>query len=376
MDTTYHVTLFGLEMDIDRVAFTLPFGENGWPIYWYGILISLGFLLALIYAFRNTKRFGIDNDRLIDCILVTTPLAILGARAYYLLFDGGGIQGFKKFFSIHDGGLAIYGGVITAVAVGALMCKIRRLKIVDVLDLTALGFLIGQAVGRWGNFFNQEAFGRYVQGSHLPDWWGMTSEAVADFYFDGVMVHPCFLYESIWCLLGFILLHILSRHRKFSGQIALGYGVWYGVGRFFIEGLRTDSLYIGSLRVSQLVSALAVVVCATLLIVLSVRRKKAAIPSDYTPLFTAEMEGTAAAAEARRAAEAQENGDLAETQETGESGEAPKTEMQDETAAPSDPPEGISAAEEAEETGAAGADGTDEEISADASDGQTPAEKA
>ena len=119
MDTTYHVTLFGLEMDIDRVAFTLPFGENGWPIYWYGILISLGFLLALIYAFRNTKRFGIDNDRLIDCILVTTPLAILGARAYYLLFDGGGIQGFKKFFSIHDGGLAIYGGVITAVAVGA-----------------------------------------------------------------------------------------------------------------------------------------------------------------------------------------------------------------------------------------------------------------
>ena len=235
MDTTYHVTLFGLEMDIDRVAFTLPFGENGWPIYWYGILISLGFL-ALISAFRNTKRFGIDNDRLIDCILVTTPLAILGARAYYLLFDGGGIQGFKKFFSIHDGGLAIYGGVITAVAVGALMCKIRRVKIADVLDLTALGFLIGQAVGRWGNFFNQEAFGRYVQGSHLPDWWGMTSEAVADFYFDGVMVHPCFLYESIWCLLGFILLHILSRHRKFSGQIALGYGVWYGVGRFFIEG--------------------------------------------------------------------------------------------------------------------------------------------
>ena len=215
-----------------------------------------------------------------------------------------------------------------------------------------------------------------MQGSHLPDWWGMTSEAVADFYFDGVMVHPCFLYESIWCLLGFILLHILSRHRKFSGQIALGYGVWYGVGRFFIEGLRTDSLYIGSLRVSQLVSALAVVVCATLLIVLSVRRKKAAIPSDYTPLFTAEMEGTAAAAEARRAAEAQENGDLAETQETGESAEAPKTEMQDETAAPSDPPEGISAAEEAEETGAAGADGTDEEISADVSDGQTPAEKA
>lgn len=325
MDTTYHVTLFGLEFDIDRVAFTLPFGEDGWPIYWYGILISLGFLLALIYAFRNAKRFGIDSDRLIDCVLVTTPVAILGARAYYLLFDGNGIESFKNFFSIHEGGLAIYGGVITAALVGALMCKIRRLKIADVLDLAALGFLIGQAVGRWGNFFNQEAFGRYVQSSFLPDWWGMTSEAVADFYFDGVMVHPCFLYESIWCLLGFVLLHILSRHRKFSGQIALGYGIWYGAGRFFIEGLRTDSLYIGSLRVSQIVSALAVTICTALLILLFARKKKAETPSDYTPLFTPQMQGLdareagkEAAAEVLDANTKESAADLAETDEPAE----------------------------------------------------------
>ena len=315
MDTTYHVTLFGLEFDIDRVAFTLPFGEDGWPIYWYGILISLGFLLALIYAFCNAKRFGINSDRLIDCVLVTTPVAILGARAYYLLFDGNGLESFKHFFNIHEGGLAIYGGAITAALVGALMCKLRRLKIADTLDLAALGFLIGQAVGRWGNFFNQEAFGRYVQSSFLPDWWGMTSEAVADFYFDGVMVHPCFLYESVWCLLGFILLHILSYHRRFSGQIALGYGVWYGAGRFFIEGLRTDSLYIGSFRVSQLVSALAVVICTALLIILSVRKKKSEIPSDYTPLFTPQMEGLAAR-EAASAAPGESQETSGEPQET------------------------------------------------------------
>lgn len=290
-NTIYHVTLFGLEFDISPVAFTLPIGENGWPVYWYGIIISLGFLLALIYAFTNTKRFGINADRLIDCVLVTTPVAILGARAFYLLFDGNGISSFANFFSIHDGGLAIYGGIITAALVGALMCKIRKLKMADVLDLAALGFLIGQAVGRWGNFFNQEAFGRYISGSALPDWWGMTSERVADFYFEGVMVHPCFLYESLWCILGFIVLHLISRHRVFSGEIALGYGIWYGTGRFFIEGLRTDSLYIGNLRVSQLISAVAVIICALLLVFFLVRKKKKEVPKDedYSPMFEEEL---------------------------------------------------------------------------------------
>lgn len=295
METVYHVTLFGLEMDINPVAFKLPFGENGWPVYWYGIIIAAGFLLALIYCLKRSKSFGINNDRLIDAVLVTTPCAILGARAYYLLFDDGNLDFFKDFFQIHDGGLAIYGGVITAALVGALMCKIRKLKISDVLDLASLGFLIGQAIGRWGNFVNQEAFGRYIAAdSRLPEWWGMTSEKVAAYYREGVMVHPCFLYESLWCILGFVLLHILSKHRKFSGQIALGYGIWYGIGRFFIEGLRTDSLYIGNVRVSQLVSAVIVVLCIILMIVIFVRKKYKDTPKDaeYEQMFGDVAAGT------------------------------------------------------------------------------------
>lgn len=287
MNTTYHITLFGFEFVVNRVAFTIPIG-NGWPVYWYGILISLGFLLALIYALRNVKRFNLDPDRLIDCVLVTTLFAIAGARAYYLIFEDG-FSGLKSFFSIHDGGLAIYGGIIAAVIVGSIMCKIRKISILDTMDLASIGFLIGQAVGRWGNFFNQEAFGRYISGSYLPDWFGMKSEATAEFYYEGCMVHPCFLYESVWCLLGFILLHFLSKHRKFSGEILLGYGMWYGFGRFFIEGLRIDSLKIGDVRVSQVVSAVAFIVCATLMVILAIRHSRKDIPQDYTPLFETEL---------------------------------------------------------------------------------------
>lgn len=288
MDTIYNVTLFGLEFKVNPVAFTLPIGD-GWKIYWYGIIIAVGFLLALVYGLRRAKKMGMNVDRLIDVVLVTTPCAILGARAYYILFDSG-LAGFKDFFKIHDGGLAIYGGVIVAAVVGVLMCKLRRVKIGDALDLAALGFLIGQGIGRWGNFVNQEAFGRYIAAdSVLPDWWGMTSERVADYYMEGVMVHPCFLYESVWCLLGFVILHFMSKKRKFSGQIALSYGVWYGIGRFMIEGLRTDSLYIGNtdIRVSQVISLAAAVICAVVLIVGFLRKWQIETPkdADYVEMF-------------------------------------------------------------------------------------------
>lgn len=288
MDTVYNVTLFGLKFQINPVAFTLPIG-NGWKIYWYGVIIAVGFLLALIYGLRRAKKLGVNVDRLIDVVLVTTPCAILGARAYYLLFDSG-LAGFKNFFKIHDGGLAIYGGVIAAAVVGVLMCKLRKVRIGDALDIASLGFLIGQCIGRWGNFFNQEAFGRYIAAnSFLPDWWGMTSERVADYYMEGVMVHPCFFYESVWCLLGFVLLHFMSKKRKFSGQIALSYGVWYSIGRFFIEGLRTDSLYIAGtdIRVSQALSLAAVIVCAIVLVICLLRKKQAEVPrdADYETMF-------------------------------------------------------------------------------------------
>ncbi len=294
MNTVYHVTIFGLELTINRVAFTLPIGD-GWPIYWYGILIALGFLLALLYAMRRAKAFGVNTDRLMDVVLVTTPLAILGARVYYMVFDG---MPWSQLFDLHSGGLAIYGGVIVAALVGTGMCLLRKVKISDTLDLAAMGFLIGQAIGRWGNFFNQEAFGRYISGdSRLPEWWGMSSEATVSYYnyaLEDVFVHPCFLYESIWCLAGFVILHLFSKRRRFSGQLALMYGVWYGTGRYFIEGLRTDSLKAGDLRVSQAVSAIAALVCAVLLVILLLRQKQkrqlAAATAHYTLLFTAEMD--------------------------------------------------------------------------------------
>jgi len=290
--------LFGLEFDINRVAFTLPFGK-GWDIYWYGILISIGFLLALIYCLKRAKVFDIDTDRLIDVVLVATPAAMLGARAYYMFFDSSStfgikdlfsLTGLKEFFSIHNGGLAIYGGVIAAFIAAAIMCKIRKLNILSVFDLAAIGFLIGQAIGRWGNFFNQEAFGSFISGnSRLPSWWGMSSEAVTKYYFEGVRVHPCFFYESVWCIIGFVLLHNLSNHRKFKGQIFLSYGIFYGVGRFFIEALRVDSLYIGNFKVSQVVSLISVIVCSILYVIGLTRSRKKEIPTDYTPQFESEL---------------------------------------------------------------------------------------
>ncbi|MBR5452103.1 MAG: prolipoprotein diacylglyceryl transferase [Clostridia bacterium] len=282
--TTYHVTIFGINLTINPVAFSIA----GWDIYWYGIIIACGFGLALLYAFRNAKRFEIDLDRLLDVVLVTAPIAVLCARAYYLLFDpsGVGIKSFSQFFGF-DGsgfqGLAIYGGVVGAAVVGTVMCKIRKISIPATLDLAAIGFLIGQGIGRWGNFTNQEAFGA-ATGSNF---WGMTSENVARELGEGVLAHPCFLYESIWCLTGFVVLHILSKKKQYKGQIALGYCLWYGVGRVIIEGLRTDSLYLWgtSIRVSQALSLLLVISSVTVLAVMEVRRKKKLENATYENIF-------------------------------------------------------------------------------------------
>lgn len=261
------VTIFGIHLKINSVAFTLPFGD--WQIRWYGIVIAAGFLLALVYAMRNYKRFDLDPDRMLDVVLVTTPVAILCARSYYIIFDDS--SSFKDFFNFSQSnggfsGLAIYGGVIGAVACGALMCYWRKVKLIDMLDLAAIGFLLAQGIGRWGNFFNQEAFG----GPTGSAWFGMTSENVRyDFAVNGFnpndLAHPCFLYESIWCIAGFFILNHFSKKRRFSGEIALMYGVWYGFGRGFIELLRTDSLMLGKIRVSSLLSFLLVIGCGILL---------------------------------------------------------------------------------------------------------------
>ena len=282
----YDITIFGINLTLNPVAFTIPIG-NGWDVYWYGIIIALGFLLAIIYGYKNASRFNIDIDKMLDIILVATPCAILGARTYYVLFDGEKLGSIKEFFGF-DGsgfsGLAIYGGGIGALVTGFIMCKLKKVNILDMFDLAVLGFLIGQGIGRWGNFFNQEAYGTFTGSS----FWGMTSNKIQYEMGEG-LVHPCFLYESIWCLLGFFVLHILSKKRKFSGEITLMYCVWYGFERGFIELLRTDSLMLGSFRISSLLSF---VICIGAVIALLLIRNKAKTKikeQDYVSMFEEEI---------------------------------------------------------------------------------------
>lgn len=259
---TYNITFphLGLEFNINPVAFSI----GNFHVYWYGIIIAAGFLLALIYASFSCKKMNIDINRLFDVVIVGLIAGVIFARLFYVVFCPGDKywKNPLEIFQIHDGGLAIYGGIIGAVVFGSLMAKLRKLKVTAVLDIAALGFLIGQCVGRWGNFINQEAFG---SATELP--WGMHSENTAAVV-DG-NVHPCFLYESLLCLLGFVLLHFFTRRfRRYDGQTFLLYIVWYGACRFFIEGLRTDSLIIPgtSLRVSQVIAAACVVAGIILLV--------------------------------------------------------------------------------------------------------------
>jgi len=283
---TYNVTIFGIDIALKPIAFSIPIGDGHWDVYWYGIIIALGFLLALIYGITNSKRYGIDNDRMLDVVLVATPVAILCARAYYVIFDGEKLESFGEFFGFGDSsgfsGLAIYGGVIGAFASGLIMCKIRKIKFGDMFDLASMGFLIGQGVGRWGNFVNQEAYGSFTGSS----FWGMQSERTISEMGEG-LVHPCFLYESVWCIAGFFIINRLSRNRRFSGEIFLMYCAWYGFGRGFIEILRTDSLMLGGIKVSCL---LAFLLCAASITAIILIRKKNKPKEEYVEQFAENTE--------------------------------------------------------------------------------------
>ena len=290
---SYNVTIFGIHLKLSPIAFSIPIGSGHWDIYWYGIIIATGFLLALIYGLKNAPRYGLNSDRMLDVILVATPVAILSARTYYVIFDGEKLNVIGDFFvfgtSSGFAGLAIYGGVIGAFAAGAVMCKIRKVKILDMFDVAATGFLIGQGIGRWGNFINQEAYGAFTGSS----FWGMQSEKTVSEMGEG-LVHPCFLYESIWCIAGFFILNHFSKKRRFSGEISLMYCVWYGFGRGFIELLRTDSLMIGNLKVSCLLSFLISIAAFSALAVLRNRYKENSDSADYEEVFTDNGEPDAA----------------------------------------------------------------------------------
>lgn len=270
--------LFSGDIEVSRVAFNV-FGID---IYWYGILIAVGVVLAFSYAMKTAKRFGLIADNVFDTAFISVIAGFIGARAYYCIFynlmnpeSENKYNIITMFTKIHDGGLAIYGGVIVGVITALIICRIKKSPLLPLLDVAAPAFLIGQAIGRWGNFINQECYGVPTAGN-LP--WGMTGTTIAldpivmeaeshNITNVPVLVHPCFLYESLWCLAGLALIHFVGRRiRKFDGEVFLYYVLWYGAGRGWIEGLRTDSLYAGSLKVSQVV-AIASAVLALIMII-------------------------------------------------------------------------------------------------------------
>lgn len=266
-----------------EATYSRSFSLFGIDIYWYGILIAVGIVLAYIYAMRRmTRDFGIVKDRAFDVIFAATIGGFLCARIYYCVFRTIDPESPVKynfvttFTTIRDGGIAIYGGIIGAVLVGLLFCKIRKVNFFAMADVAALGFLIGQCIGRWGNFINQEAYGDFCP----KDWlFGMTGTNISAEVGSSAPVHPCFLYESAWCLLGFLLLHLYSKKlRSYDGEIALLYVAWYGLGRMFIEGLRTDSLYWGKFRVSQLVAIISFAAAVILFAVFKILTKRSGKP--------------------------------------------------------------------------------------------------
>lgn len=290
MEQTISFPGLGLEFSIDRVAFHI--GSR--PVYWYGVLIALGFLLAVFYVMGKAKTFGLDSDRAFDVTFITVVLGIIGARLFYVAFMWDDYKdNLKSIFIVSNGGLAIYGGIIFGIIGVWIGCRARKVKTLPMYDLIVGGVFIGQAIGRWGNFINMEAFG---SNTSLP--WGMTSQSIHNYlayhqsslaelgvFVDPMQpVHPTFLYESIWCLLGFIVLLFLTKRRRFDGQLTLFYLGWYGFGRFFIEGLRTDSLLVSSFRVSQLIALITFAFASITTFVVLHNIKKHNDP-NYIPLY-------------------------------------------------------------------------------------------
>ncbi len=273
----------GISVPSVLAEFNVPFlGEV--TIKWYGAIIAFGFLLAVLFGGRQAWKWRMSIDKMLDVLIYGTIGGILGARLYYVAFEWDYYaHHLVEIFKIWHGGLAIYGGIIGGLLAAYITCRVNKLNFYNLLDMAGLSLLIGQGIGRWGNFMNQEAFGT---NTDLP--WGMRSEKTMDYILSnqeifaekgitmdpGGFVHPTFLYESLWCLVGFAILYvILRKFRRFSGQIFLCYGIWYGTGRAIFEGLRTDSLYIGdtTIRVSQLLSAVVVIAFSIALVVLLIK---------------------------------------------------------------------------------------------------------
>ncbi len=293
MTNTLSFPGLGITIELNRVAFSI----GSFPIYWYGITFALAFLVGVAYFFRHSRQMGIHPDNGFDVLLWSVVGGVIGARAYYVIFQWDAMYKDDpiKIFAFREGGLAIYGGVIGAILVGAVVSRLKKVPLIPMLDSCLPGLLLGQGIGRWGNFFNIEAYG---SNTTLP--WGMTSPVIESYLSRAdvveelaklgqtvdptLPVHPTFFYEFVWNVLGFLLLaYVLTPRRKYDGQVTLGYMAWYGLGRFFIEQLRTDSLVTetpwGIIRVSQWLGMGLFLLSAVLLIAFHFRAGKEDSPA-------------------------------------------------------------------------------------------------
>ena len=272
MNSVNYISFPGLgigEIPINRVAFTI-FGRD---VAWYGVIISFGMVLAFLLALKHAKNEGVSTDDLLDITIFTVIFSIIGARFYYVItsldsyiVEGNFLETLKGMVAIWNGGLAIYGGIIAGAITVFVICRIKKLNYAKICDLIAPSLMLGQIIGRWGNFVNAEAHGTETT---LP--WRMGIRPAGSEITS--YVHPTFLYESLWNLLGLIIILSLYKKKKYNGKVTLMYLAWYGFGRAFIEQLRTDSLYVGSFRISQLVGIITFVAAGTCLIVFGIKHK-------------------------------------------------------------------------------------------------------
>lgn len=274
-----HFPELGLSLDVYENFLEIPFGGDTITVKFYGVIIAFGFILAALFGGRKAYVWKMSLDHMVDVLIYGIIGAVIGARLYYVAFQWDFYKdNLLSIFKIWEGGLAIYGGIIGGIITAYFVCKKTGLPFLKLLDLIGMALPIGQGIGRWGNFTNQEAF-----GINTTSLFGMTSDKIVDYINShqqefaeygiemnpDLPVHPTFLYESVWCLLGFLILYIVcQKFHKFDGQLILGYGIIYGLERTVVEGLRIDSLYIGdtNLRVSQVVSLVLVIVCTVITI--------------------------------------------------------------------------------------------------------------
>lgn len=270
----------GIELTINRVAFSI----NGFDIYWYGIIFAFTIVAGASMAMYLGKKLGINDDDFLDVIIYGAIFGIIGARAYYVAFAPFEYETLWDMINLRDGGIGIYGGLIAGAVSGIFLCRWKKIKFFDAADCVFTGFLFGQTFGRWANFMNQEAF-----GTNTDNIFGMISESTTRYLnrvapslarqgitvHPDMPVHPTFLYESVWCFIGFIILFTYFKKRKFSGEILCMSAAWYGFGRFFIEGLRTDSLATsGGLRTSQVIAVVTVISAVVFIVYNNVKIRK------------------------------------------------------------------------------------------------------